>query len=164
MKKLKVLVVLTFTITLLSGFVRFNADKYRIAYPYGYRNWTHVKSSVVGASSPAAPKYEGITHIYANPLAMTGYKTGNFPNGSVIVFDVLESNSGKNGISEGQRKFIDVMVRDSVLYASTGGWGFEEFDKDTKDKGILKEEQKAACFKCHNSQKEKSFVFSSYRQ
>lgn len=164
MKKLKVLLVFFLVFSCFSAFIKQGTEKFKIAYPTGYRNWVHVKSNIVGASSPAAPKYEGFTHIYANSVAMIGYKTGNFPNGSIIVFDVIESRTGKNGISEGSRKFIDVMVKDTALYAQSGGWGFEEFDKDTKDAGILKEEQKATCFKCHDSQKEKGYVFSTFRE
>ena len=58
-----------------------------IAYPEGFRAWTHVSSGVVGPKSPAAPKYEGVHHIYANATALEGYRTGRWADGAVIVYD-----------------------------------------------------------------------------
>ena len=162
MEKIKILTALFVSVLLFTGVISNIEKESTIQYPTGYRNWVHVKSGVVGPGSPAAPKYEGITHIYANEAAMMGYRTGKFPQGAIIVFDVLESNVGKNGINEGKRKFIDVMVRDTVLYASTGGWGFEEFD--TTSTAILTEVQKRECFNCHQSQKGRDFVFSGFRE
>src|SRR2546423_1614501 len=66
-----------------------------LAYPAGYRKWAHVKSALVGPASPAYKKYGGLHHIYANELALEGYRTGNFPAGSVIVFDLLETKESQ---------------------------------------------------------------------
>jgi len=162
MEKIKILVALFVSVMAFTGLINKIEKETKILYPTGYRNWVHVKSGVVGPGSPAAPKYEGITHIYANEAAMTGYRTGKFPKGAILVFDVLESHAGKNGINEGKRKFIDVMVRDTFLYASTGGWGFEEFE--TKSTGILTPAQQGTCFSCHQSQKGRDFVFSVFRE
>lgn len=135
-----------------------------IDYPDGYRHWEHVKSSIVGPASPAAPKYEGFTHIYANPLAIKGYQTGKFPDGAIIVFDVLEKISLKTGEKAGKRKFIDVMVRDSKRFENTGGWGFQEFFDSTGKTGVLTTAEQQKCFSCHATQKEREYVFSKYEQ
>ena len=54
---------------------------------------------------------------------MEGYHTGRFPDGFVIVFDLLEVKAGGNAIAEGPRKILGVMQRDGSEFAETGGWG-----------------------------------------
>jgi hypothetical protein len=133
-----------------------------VAYPAGYREWTHVKTAINGPAAPVS--HQGFHHIYANEKAMEGYRTGKFVDGSVIVFDVIESITQSNGnVNEGKRKLVDVMVKDSHRYDSTGGWGFEEFaESSISDRKIL-HLAKQSCFNCHASQKQKGFVFSTYR-
>src|SRR6188768_2110695 len=102
-----------------------------IPYPEGYREWTHVKTYVVGPKSPAFKFIGGFNHVYANEKAMQGYLTGKFPDGSVIVSDVIEAKDSID-IREGKRNHIDVMMKDSVAFADTHGWGFETFGSDSK--------------------------------
>lgn len=61
-----------------------------VRYPEGYRGWPHVKSSLVSPSHADYERLGGFQHIYANAEAMEGYRTREFPEGSVIVFDWLE--------------------------------------------------------------------------
>lgn len=133
-----------------------------VPYPSGYRSWVHVKTGIVGKDSPKFKKYEGIHHIYANPKAMEGFENGVFPDGSVIVFDLLEA-SEKSGItSEGPRRFIDVMHKDSKKFVKTAGWGFEEFNGNSTTERLLTEENAISCSACHASQKD--HVFSNFRK
>src|SRR5688572_14163523 len=90
-----------------------------IAYPLGYRKWVHVKSALVGPQSPIYKRYGGLHHIYANEKAVEGYRTGMFQDGSVIVFDVLETQETAGTTAEGTRRFIDVMAKDSQRFAET---------------------------------------------
>jgi Cytochrome P460 len=53
---------------------------------------------------------------------------------------------------------VQFMVKDSRKYASTGGWGFAEFD-DGKPAG---EAMQKACFPCHETVKARDFVFNRY--
>ena len=48
------------------------------AYPEGYRLWTHVKSMTIHPGHPLEDPFLGIHHIYANPAALEGYKSGSF--------------------------------------------------------------------------------------
>jgi len=136
----------------------------RIAYPVGYREWTHVKSALVGPQSPIFSRYGGIHHIYANQNAMEGYRTGSFPDGSVIVFDLLETSENAGVTSEGPRKFIDVMVKDGKWAAETGGWAYEEFRGDSETERSLSGEGRAACNQCHLKQKNRGCVSSTFRK
>jgi hypothetical protein len=105
----------------------------------------------------------GIHHIYGNPKAMKGYKSGHkFADGSVIVFDLFEAVDKDNAVSEGPRKAVVVMARDSKKFAATGGWGYEVFDAKTK-KGSLDAKAQADCHTCHLAQKDSGFVFSALR-
>jgi hypothetical protein len=94
-----------------------------VPYPEGFRNWKHVKTAIIGPQSPAFAHWGGFHHIYANDKAVEGYKSNHFPNGSILVFDVLEAIQKDSDFGEGKRRKIDVMVKDSVLFAGTGGWG-----------------------------------------
>jgi cytochrome P460 len=63
----------------------------------------HVKSGLVGPHSAFFESAAGLHHIYANEPAMAGYRTGAFPNGSVIIFDLLEVNEAAGNTIEGPR-------------------------------------------------------------
>jgi len=133
-----------------------------VPYPDGYREWTHVKTAVVEPGNSAFARFGGIHHIYANKEALKGYRTGQFVDGSVIVFDVLHAVDTNKLLLEGRRKQIDVMVKDSKRYNKTGGWGFEEFSGDSK---VNRTDQTAIiteCYSCHS--KKPRLVFSEWRQ
>ncbi|MCI0751225.1 MAG: cytochrome P460 family protein [Flammeovirgaceae bacterium] len=147
-------------------YISFNniSDYGEVPYPEGYRHWAHVKTAIVGHENPFM-RFRGMHHIYANDLAMKGYVSGKFPDGSVIVFDLLEIKTEPNtDIVEGERKFIDVMVKDSLRYDSTGGWGFEEFNKNSLTERNILNLSKQKCFNCHAKTKPTDFVFSAFRK
>ena len=58
-----------------------------VEYPEGYRNWSHVKSGVIGPTHATFQANGGFQHVYANAQGMAGYRTRVFPEGSVIVVD-----------------------------------------------------------------------------
>ncbi len=135
-----------------------------IAYPADYRNWTHIKSGVLENSGT---RYDGVHHIYANAKALAGYRNGSFPDGSVIVFDMWRAEEaavpaiGKTAatIDPVERKFIDVMVRDSARYRQTGGWGFEEFRGNSQTDRLIKDQERE-CASCHRQGAGPDGVFS----
>ena len=132
-----------------------------IPFPKDYRNWVHIKTAI---SNPKFASHSGFHHIYGNEAAIEGYRTGNFPDGSIIVFDVLASiKQADEDVLEGKRKLIDIMVKDRKKYSETGGWGFQEFIfSDSTERQILIP-TKQQCFGCHNSKKENDYVFSKLR-
>lgn len=139
------------------------AETTPVPYPEGYRSWTHVKSMVIEEGHPLFESFGGIHHIYANDRALEGYRTGRFRDGAVIVFDLLEAIADGNAITEGQRKVVGVMRKDSNRYASTGGWGFEGFAGDSRTERVVGDQAAAACFACHQAQAGDDYVFSTYR-
>lgn len=138
------------------------ADEDKVAYPEEYRSWHHVKSMVIQAGHPLADPFEGIHHIYANEKAVEGYRSGQFEEGAVIVFDLLQAEAGDDAIQEGKRKLIGVMERDPDRFESTGGWGFEGFAGDGRER--LTRDGGQSCFACHASEKQNQYVFSRLRE
>jgi len=134
-----------------------------VPYPQGYRDWHHVKSMVINPGHPLYESFGGIHHLYANKKAVAGYKSGTFPDGAVIVFDLLEAKTETNAVTEGARKVVGVMHKDSKKYAATGGWGFEGFRGDSKTERAVADKAAGACYQCHARQQNRDYVFSSRR-
>ena len=91
--------------------------------------------------------------------AMT--KGGSFPDGSVLVFDLLEAREENGAYAEGSRKLLGVMVKDRQRYKLTGGWGFEAFKGDSRTERTVTDAA-GQCFGCHQQQKANDFVFSGF--
>ncbi len=162
MKAFSTLLVTSF-ILLAVWFYASSASNDKVDYPEGYRQWTHVKSMVLQKGHPLYETFGGIHHIYVNAKALEAMKAGKpYPDGSVLVFDLLEAKMENNAIVEGARKVVGVMQKDAKGFASTGGWGFEGFKGDTQER-VVKNAQ-TACYACHTSQKENDYVFSTYRK
>jgi hypothetical protein len=144
---------------------RGSADAPRVPFPEGYRSWFHVKSATVNEGNKSFAKFGGIHHIYANPAAVRGFAAGEFEDGSILVFDLLEFHTGEDfATREGARRHIDVMVKDATRFKSTSGWGFEEFTSKTGKAGTLSAEAAQACATCHATRKQTDGVFSSIRE
>ena len=134
-----------------------------VPYPDNFRSWSHVKSGVIGPQHKNFAASGGLHHVYANKQAMDGYRTRKFPEQSVIVFEWLEWSEKDGAFLEGPRRQVDVMVKDSQRYSSTGGWGFQRFVKDSKTE-LAEAPTPQQCFACHNQMKKDDLVLSSYRQ
>ena len=76
----------------------------------------------------------------------------------------MQSRPSRRSQTRGRRFriFIGVMQRDSKEFIDTGGWGFEEFKGDTKERVFG--EPKSSCFPCHEAQKQAGYVFSDYHE
>ena len=145
------------------SFIYPSQPKDKVPYPEGYRQWTHIKTAIVGPKHPDFRSSGGFHHIYANEKAMEGYLSGKFAEGSVIIFDVLEALvQGNSNTDEGKRKYIDVMIKDSTKYSTTGGWGYEEYNGDSKTERNTTLPIQVQCYNCHVTQK--NHVFSTYRK
>jgi hypothetical protein len=133
------------------------------SFPKEFRKWAHVKSVLVGPQSVAFATEPGIHHIYANDKALEGYESGKFPDGSVIVYDLLETKEVAGNTIEGQTRRVDVMIKQSERYASTGGWEFMSFSGNNQTNGNLTAARQAICAGCHAQRKNHDFVLSDFR-
>jgi cytochrome P460 len=136
-----------------------------VPYPDRFRSWTVVKSLVVGPDHESFAKRGGIHHYYANDKALLGYRTGTFPDGSIVVDEAVFAKDGdgraKGILFEGDRRFLDVMVKDGRRFETTGGWGYEHFEGDERA-GRLSENDRASCSACH-TKAQTDHVFSRMR-
>lgn len=140
-----------------------HAGESKISYPENYRNWFHVKSMLIQPGHALENPFQGIHHIYANKQALKGLRKGNFQDGSVLVFDLLNYKSGDLVIVEGDRKLTGVMVKHTKKFSTTGGWGFEGFAGDSTDQRLVNDGG-AGCFGCHqDGAKDTDYVFSQLR-
>jgi hypothetical protein len=135
-----------------------------VTFPEGWRTWKHVKSMIVQPGHPLAGLVEGTHHIYANARALSGYRKRPFPDGSVIVFDLLTTQQGDRAITEGPRKAVIVMRKDSKRFASTGGWGYEVFAEGDRRRPQIGAKAGETCHTCHVSQRARDYVFSDIRE
>lgn len=133
-----------------------------VAYPDGYRHWTHVKSMVIHPEHGLADPFEGIHHVYANDKALAGLKSNQYVAGAVLVFDLLQQDGDAAAIQEGARKFTGVMEYDADRFADTGGWGFEAFAGDSRTERVV-DDGGVSCYECHQAVEEAGYVFSKYR-
>src|SRR6266576_6948917 len=133
-------------------------------FPKEFRRWAHVKSVLVGRQSAAFATEGGIHHIYANNKALEGYDTGKFPDGSVIVYDLLETKEIAGNTIEGPTRRVDVMEKQSELYRTTGGWKFMSFPGGNPAEGKLTAERQETCPACHSNRKKHEFALSEFRK
>lgn len=134
-----------------------------VPYPDGYRDWHHVKSMLIEDGHPLFDAFGGIHHLYANERALQGYRSDSFPDGAVIVFDLLEAVRADNAVTEGARKVVGVMHKDAAAYAATGGWGFEGFGGGDPATRVVGDQAATACFACHQPQQHQDYTFSRLR-
>jgi hypothetical protein len=140
-----------------------------VPFPQGYRQWTFLRGTMFGPKHGVFDKQPcekpctgGIMYFYANEKAMEGLRTGKFADGSVFADELLETHGHESGVAtEGPRRGVGVMVKDSGRYGATGGWGYASFDRDSQTDNTDAGERKA-CFQCHSSRKGRDFVFTEY--
>lgn len=148
----------------LGGIATHAADPVKVPYPSGWRNWTHTKTMAITSDQhPLFAAFGGVHHIYVNSVGLKAAKSGGpYPDGSVLVFDLLEWTESGGAYTEGARKLIGVMHKDSKKYKATGGWGFEGFKGGNPQERLVTDPVNQ-CYNCHAGQKDKDFVFSQYR-
>jgi hypothetical protein len=133
--------------------------------PGGYRDWRLV--SVAREEAPL----DDIRAILGNDLAVEAYReeTRPFPDGTIIAriawsYDAAEDNNRIFGrkqsfVAGHPKNGVQFMVKDSVKYASTGGWKYAQFDDG---KPLTDQAKLQSCFECHGAFKEHDFVFTNY--
>lgn len=136
----------------------------QIPFPSEYRKWATVKSVLIGPHSPAFATEAGIHHIYANSKALEGYEAGIFPDGSILVYELLDTTEASGATIEATLKRLDVMVKDSQGFEDKGGWNFARFRNGSRSDGTIPPDDKAGCYRCRGQKKNHDFVFSEFRK
>jgi hypothetical protein len=115
-------------------------------------------------------KLDDLRAILGNDVAVAAAREGRlpYPDGAVIArlawaYVPSEENNKVFGrfqsfVAGPPKNGVQFMVKDSRKYASTGGWGFAQFD----DGQPASEAVHQTCFACHESAKARDFVFTRY--
>ncbi|HXM17005.1 MAG TPA: cytochrome P460 family protein, partial [Candidatus Eremiobacteraceae bacterium] len=59
-----------------------------VQYPDGFRRWVHVGTGVILPGGTLPESEQGMHHVFANPKAADGYASGEFADGSIIVYEL----------------------------------------------------------------------------
>ncbi len=140
------------------------APVFGIKIPSGYRDWRLI--SVAHEEG----NLNDFRAVLGNDVAIKAYREGMhpFPDGTIIArlawkYVPSEENNKVFGRAQsfvaGTPINVQFMVKDSVKYASTGGWGFAQFN----DGKPAEEPLHKTCFPCHaGNAKGNDFVFTHY--
>ncbi len=128
-----------------------------VKIPAGYRAW-----EMVAVSHEAG--LDELRGILGNAIAIKAYQDGTlpFPDGAILA-KLAWKHVPLTGIDgafvPGRATTVQIMVKDSRKYASTGGWGFGRFI----DGKAVDEAQHQTCFACHEANvRDHDFVFTRF--
>ncbi|WP_460122425.1 cytochrome P460 family protein [Pseudomonas sp. S2_C03] len=131
---------------------------YGVKLPDGYRQWQFI------APALEAPPLDELRVVVGNEKAIKAYQASTlpFPDGTVLVklaWKRVQSPEFEPAAIPGAATTVQVMVKDSKKYASTGGWGFGRFINGKP----ADEAQHQTCFACHQARVQNhDYVFTRY--
>src|ERR1700688_4045552 len=140
------------------------APIFGVKIPPGYRDWRLI--SVAHEEG----KLNDLRAILGNDVAIKASREGKlpYPDGTIIArlawsYDPLAESSQAFGrlqsfVAGPPKNGVQFMVKDSSKYASTGGWGFAQFD----DGKPASEAVHNTCFPCHAIVEARDLVFNRY--
>jgi hypothetical protein len=139
------------------------APIFGIKVPPGFRDWT-----VISVAHEAGSNND-LRAVLGNDVAIKAYREGKlpFPDGAIIArlawsYVPSEENDKVFGRPQsfvaGSPINLQLSVKDSRKYASTGGWGYAQF----KDGKPASEAVHETCAPCHQPAKAHDFVFTRY--
>jgi hypothetical protein len=140
------------------------APVFGIKIPPGYRDWRLISVAREEGS------LNDMRAILGNDVAINASREGKlpYPDGTIIArlawsHDPLPESEKAFGrpqsfVAGAPKNGVQFMVKDSIKYASTGGWGFAHFD----DGKPASEAVQNTCFACHAIVEARDFVFNRY--
>ncbi|HEX4794313.1 MAG TPA: cytochrome P460 family protein [Humisphaera sp.] len=134
--------------------------------PESYRDWRLI--SVAREEG----KLDDIRAILGNDIAIKAYREGvrPFPEGAIIArlawsYGPSEDNNKLFGsvqsfVAGPPKNGVQFIVKDSVKYASTGGWRYAQFNDGKPVEAAMLN----SCFQCHQAFKDREhdYVFTHY--
>lgn len=117
-----------------------------VTIPPGYRQW-----ELIATSHEAEPLNE-LRAILGNPVALEAFRNDSlpFPDGTIIAkvaWKHVPSPVFATASVPGAATTVQIMVKDSKRYPTTGGWGFGRFIGGV----AVDEAQHQTCFGCHQA-------------
>lgn len=160
-------VALTGAVAAVPGFGQSDGEAapiFGVELPPGYRDWRLISVAHEEGS------LNDLRAILGNDIAVEAARAGTlpYPDGAIIArlawsYDPLPESSAAFGspqsfVAGPPKNGVQFMVKDSRKYASTGGWGFAQFD----DGKPASEDMHSACFACHLHAEARDLVFNRY--
>jgi len=117
-----------------------------VTIPDGYRQW-----ELIAPSREPEPLNE-LRAVLGNEIAVKAYRDNAlpFPDGAILAklaWKHVSSVEFPAAFVPGAATTVQIMVKDSKRYATTGGWGFGRF----LDGKPVDEAQHKTCFPCHEA-------------
>ena len=144
-------------------------DQNQLLQPINYREWifvgTPVTPSDMNDGSAAFPEFH---NVYIDPVSWAEYKkTGNFPEGTVMVKELVSVGSKQAasgaGYFQGEFLGLEAAVKSAAKHPKEpGNWGYYSFTQPGKvpsKSASIKPTQ--SCNACHVNAKE-DYVFTQY--
>jgi hypothetical protein len=131
---------------------------YGVTIPNGYRQW-----ELIAPAQEAAPLNE-LRAVLGNETAIKAYREATlpFPDGTMLAklaWKHVQSAEFAPASVPDAATTVQIMVKDSKKYASTGGWGFGRFINGKP----ADEAQHQTCFACHQGNvKGHDYVFTRW--
>jgi hypothetical protein len=135
-----------------------------IKIPPRYRDWRLI------AVAHEAGMLDDLRAILGNDIALEAAREGKlpYPDGAIVArvawgYEPLAESEKAFGhpqsfVAGPPKNGVQFMVKDSKKYASTGGWGFAQFDDGKPADAAMQ----STCFACHAIVKARDFVFNRY--
>jgi hypothetical protein len=145
---------------------RFNANN-ELLHPVGHREWIFVGSSLGMSYQENQQNRRPTFHnVYVQPASYHAFqKTGEFPDGTMLVMEVLNAASqesiNRQGHFEGRSIGVEAAVKDSARFPEK--WAYFSFiGEDGSPKKTAKAFPQDACWSCHNEHGATDNVFTQF--
>jgi hypothetical protein len=137
---------------------------YGITLPPGYRDWPLVTVAREEGT------LDDLRAVLGNDVALRAVRRGTlpYPDGTVmarVAWHYVSSpdddrvlGDSVSHVAGAPKNGVQIMVKDSRRYRSSGGWGFAQFN----DGKPAAESVQATCVGCHSAARARDFVFSRY--
>lgn len=141
----------------------------KLMQPTGYREWVYVGTPLTPneLNPPEAP-FPEFHNVYIHPADYAHYKkTGEFPDGTVVVKELVsvgstEAASGK-GYFMGEFIGLEAAIKDSKRFPGEPGyWGYFSFGHSYPLAQAAAKQPVSTCNSCHAANAAEDWVFTQY--
>ena len=144
--------------------------------PKNFQEWIYVGSPLTpNALNDGHANFPEFHNVYMEPCSYEQYqKTNVFPEGTIFFKELqltlgpAENPDGSQtepsgrGFFPGKLNGADVTVKDSKRYASTGGWGYYNFNHHEPKAPTATLKPKTECAYCHQASAKKDEVWTQF--
>jgi hypothetical protein len=144
--------------------------------PKNFYEWIYVGSPLTpNALNDGHANFPEFHNVYMEPCSYEQYqKTNVFPEGTIFFKELqltlgpAENPDGSQaepsgrGFFPGKLNGADVTVKDSKRYASTGGWGYYNFNHHEPKAPTATLKPKTECAYCHQASAKKDEVWTQF--